>query len=286
MRTKIFTLLLILLTGIACKDQTDPIIFNGPQFVFFESNSSNLSILENATDPISVPVKVSVAQKSDISVKLEISVENAVAGSDFQILTTSPLVIKSGEYATSFKLKTIDNTVIEPSTQKRIVTVKIVSADPLQVQVLGQVKIEILNDDCPFVFDDFVGDYDMEFNSEAGFLWDAGIYCCESTSLTKGSLPNTLVDKNFYGLATSGFPTINDAVSILFNATGTSISLNPSPQLAYINTAGAARNYEQDSDAGPGKVLATCKPTFTVNFLIRRNTGTIAEFATVKYTKK
>jgi hypothetical protein len=286
MKTKLFGLIFILLIGFSCKDQTDPIIFNGPQFVFFELSSSNLSVLENSTEPISVPVKVSLAQKTDINVKLEISAENAVAGSDYQILTASPLIIKSGEYVANFKLQTIDNSVIESPTQRRYVTVKIVSADALQVQVLGEVKIEILNDDCPFVFDDFVGEYDMEFNSEAGFLWDAGKYCCESTSLTKGSIPNTLVDKNFYGLATSGFPTINDAVSILFNATGTSISLNPSPQLAYINGAGAARNYEQDATVGPGSVLATCKPTFTVNFIIRRNTGTVAEIATVKYTKK
>jgi len=282
MKLKFIILLTLLAASFSCKDRTEPILYSGPQFVFFES-SAELALLEDETDTLEIPIKISLAQQNDVKIGFEIITKNAVSGSDFQILTPSPLSITAGQYATSFKIKAIDNNVIE--AESRFVTIRVKAIDPAQIQsqILSEIVIEILNDDCPFVLADFVGDFDMEFDSEIGNLWDTGVYCCESTTLRLGSTPGTLVDSNFFGLA-GAFATVNDAVIIRFNTAGSQITLDPSPQFAYTNSAGALRNYEQDTD--PGSVLSTCKPTFTVNMLVRRSVGTVVDFATIKYTKK
>jgi hypothetical protein len=278
-------LIIISLIGVllSCDNEGEKIIFDGTPFIFFESGSK-LSILENSTEVLEIPLKISLAQSKDVTIQLQITSSTAVVNSDFEILTPDVLTIKAGEYETDFKIRVIDNDVSE--SERRMINVKIVSvSDGLDVQVLKEIEIEILNDDCPFDFSTLSGDYEVEFTNEAGFLWDAGVVCCAETTLRVGESPFTLVDPNFYGL-TGAFDVVNDAVTISFSEDGSSVLLNPDNQLAYVNASGASRFYQQDAELGPGTVVATCNPIFTVNILIIRNTGTLAEIATLKYTKK
>jgi hypothetical protein len=137
----------LLLSIVACNTEPEKTIFAGPQFVFFESEP-NVPVLENVTVPLTIPLKVSLAQKQNISVTFEVIGEGAVPDSDYKVISTSPLQITAGLYSTEVNIKILNNEVRQK--EKRIVRLKITSVTPEEftAQVTKEVLIEIQDDDC------------------------------------------------------------------------------------------------------------------------------------------
>jgi hypothetical protein len=273
---KIFIIFAFIGIFLSCDEEPEKILFEGPHFVFFESGAS-LSILESSDEIIEIPVKISLAQSTDVSIQLQITSSSAVENSDFEILSPEELTIEAGEYETLFRFRAINNDVLE--SEKRIVSVKILSAsEDIDVQVLGEVSIEIVNDDCAFDINNFVGAYTVEITSEFDFGNPAGLYVSE-TSLTLGSAPNTLVDASFWDFGNSVVITLDPS-----NPSSYTASL-VGAQLVYNNASGLARYAIQGTQ--PLGSFTTCDGGLIVNMeLTRENQTTVANRSVIKYIKK
>ena len=144
---KLVVAAVILLAALGCNTEPEKIIFQGPQFVFLESEP-NVPVLENVSAPLTIPVKVSLAQKQNVTVSFEVIGEGAVENSDYQVISSSPLLITAGLYSTDINIKIINNEVRQK--EKRIVRLKITEVSPVELtaQVTKEVVIEIQDDDC------------------------------------------------------------------------------------------------------------------------------------------
>lgn len=143
----LFIISALLVSVFACDTEPEKVIFSGPQFVFFESEP-NVPVLENVSAPLTIPLKVSLAQKQNVSVTFEVIGEGAVPDSDYEVISTSPLLITAGLYSTDVNIKILNNEVRQK--EKRIVRLRITSVTPeeLSAQVTKEVLIEIQDDDC------------------------------------------------------------------------------------------------------------------------------------------
>lgn len=146
-RKPFFVISILLLSLFACDTEPEKTIFAGPQFVFFESEP-NVPVLENVSAPLTIPLKVSLAQKQNVSVTFEVIGEGAVPDSDYKVISTSPLQITAGLYSTDINIKILNNEVRQK--EKRIIRLRITSVSPeeLTAQVTKEVLIEIQDDDC------------------------------------------------------------------------------------------------------------------------------------------
>lgn len=133
---------------LGCSQEPDKILYKGPDFVFFDSKPQ-LSMYENQKTPLSIPVSVSFAQQNNTQVTFEVVGENVLASSDYKVQTASPVEILRSKYSSSISIIPVDNNIIQP--EKRTITVRIKSIDNpnLSVQVVKEVEINLLDDDCP-----------------------------------------------------------------------------------------------------------------------------------------
>ena len=146
-RISIALMFLVPLSLLTCSQEADRIVYNGPDFVFLDTKPQ-LSIYENQKTPLVLPVKVSLAQKDNVNVTFEVTGTNVLPVSDYVVQTPSPVMITRGQYSASISVLPVNNNVIQP--ELRTITIKIKSVDPstLTVQVVNQVDITILDDDC------------------------------------------------------------------------------------------------------------------------------------------
>ncbi len=138
---------IIMLTLSTCDQTPDKIVYKGPDFVFLDSKEQ-VSLYENQKTPLTIPVKVSLAQNLPVNVTFEVVGSNVLAGSDYKIQTTSPVQIVRGKYSANISIQPVDNNIIQP--EKRTITVRIKSVDnpSLTLQVVKEVEIDLLDDDC------------------------------------------------------------------------------------------------------------------------------------------
>jgi len=193
-RKPFFVISILLLSVFACDTEPEKTIFGGPQFVFFESEP-NVPILENVTTPLTIPLKVSLAQKQNVSVTFEVIGEGAVPDSDYKVISTSPLQITAGLYSTDLNIKILNNEVRQK--EKRIIRLKITSVTPeeLTAQVTKEVLIEIQDDDCA-----------NDVPQASNWIGDLAIRDGSSTTSGKGTAGaggicggSIVVDGNFFG---------------------------------------------------------------------------------------
>lgn len=159
----IWASMVLMVFMVACGNEPERILFNGPHFVFLEA-SANVSLLENSPGTLKIPVKVSLEQAQPVTVSFSIASSGAVAGIDYNLLTESPVTIPAGQYETFIEIEPINNDEFEPEERSFTVTLSETAGD-LETQVRTSVKVSIINDDCP---DDipkivnWVGDLDVE----------------------------------------------------------------------------------------------------------------------------
>ena len=135
------------LTLWTCSQTPDRILYTGPDFVFFDSKAQ-ISIYENQKTALLLPLKVSLAQKDNVQVSFEVIGDNVLAGTDYKVQTTSPVQIVRSQYSATIGILPVDNNIIQ--TEKRTITVRIKSVDNpnLSPQVITEIQINLLDDDC------------------------------------------------------------------------------------------------------------------------------------------
>jgi hypothetical protein len=143
----ILTLALVL-TFATCSEEPERILYTGPDFVFLDSKPQ-LSLYENQKTPLSIPVKVSLSQSSNTNVTFEVIGDNVLSGSDYQLQTASPVLISHDKFGATISILPVDNNIVQP--EKRTITIRIKSTDnpALSIQVVKEVQINLLDDDCP-----------------------------------------------------------------------------------------------------------------------------------------
>lgn len=133
------------MVGLSGCDEQD-FLFTGPHFVSFTQESISLS--ENASAPLSTMVQISQTQDFDVQVEFEVSAEGAVEGTDYNVLTTSPVTIPAGSFEAPIQIEPIDNSDFETAARKVTFTITSASND-IGVEVNPTSEINIVNDDCP-----------------------------------------------------------------------------------------------------------------------------------------
>jgi len=193
-RKPFFLVSILILSVFACDTEPEKTIFEGPQFVFLESEP-NVPVLENVSTPLTIPLKVSLAQKQNVTVTFEVIGEGAVPDSDYKVISTSPLLITAGLYSTDINIKILNNEVRQK--EKRIIRLKITSVSPeeLTAQVTKEVLIEIQDDDCA-----------NDVAQASNWIGDLLIRDGSSTTSGKGAAGaggicggSIVVDGNFFG---------------------------------------------------------------------------------------
>ncbi len=131
-----------------CSEEPERILYTGPDFVFLDAKPQ-ISLYENQKTALAIPVKVSFAQSSNTKVTFEVVGNNVLAGIDYKIQTASPVEITHNKYSATISILPVDNNIIQP--EKRTITVRIKSVDntAMSIQVVKEVQINLLDDDCP-----------------------------------------------------------------------------------------------------------------------------------------
>lgn len=131
-----------------CSEEPERILYTGPDFVFLDSKPQ-LSLYENQKTPLTIAVKVSLAQANSTNVSFEVIGDNVLAGSDYNVQTASPVEIAHSQYSATISILPVDNNIVQP--ENRTITIRIKSTDnpSLTIQVVKEVQINLLDDDCP-----------------------------------------------------------------------------------------------------------------------------------------
>ncbi|HRI78582.1 MAG TPA: hypothetical protein PLR06_03525 [Cyclobacteriaceae bacterium] len=132
---------------LTCSQSPDIIVFTGPDFVFFDSKAI-VSMYENQTTPLTIPIKVSQVQGAITNVTFEVIGSNVLAGSDYIVQTGSPVQILPNKFGSSISILPVNNAIIQPETRTITIRIKSIDNPNLTPQVIKEVVINLLDDDC------------------------------------------------------------------------------------------------------------------------------------------
>src|ERR1041385_3003562 len=163
----------------------------------------------------------------DLTVNLGITL-NGPSADVTQPATT--VVIKAGEFSTTSVVTFKDNFVNDGN---KVLTIQVLStsseavsvATPLTAKDKGVVTI--IDDDCPFDINEYVGTYKLDMVLAADFIFSAGDYPDNTVVLAAGDDANTLVDPDFGFLSQGGKAAV--PVTILLDPTTLSSSIVGDP---------------------------------------------------------
>ena len=136
-----------MLSFIRCNESPDKIVYNGPAFVFIDTKEQ-ISLYENQKTALQIPIKVSSAQTETTQVSFEVVGDNVLLNSDYKIQTTSPVEINRSKFENSISILPIDNSIVQPENRTIKIRITSVNNPNLSVQVLKEVTINLLDDDC------------------------------------------------------------------------------------------------------------------------------------------
>lgn len=252
--------------------------YDGIDFIQF-SDSSDISATENLSDPIVTSILLGSGSNNNGT-----TVNFSITSDDSSRYTVSPssgsIEIPIGEFSADILITPIDNIETDGNLE---LTLELSTDNDLAVGLGGEGNfnvsrvITILDNDCAFDINDFVGTYSVSIESTAEFGIDRSV--TTSTTLSLGTEPNTLVDSNFWD---SGEPAV-----IVFDSADPSnytVKLIDEPQFMYNNNSGLPRYAIQGDDLG---VFTTCDSGFTVNMkLTREDQLRIANTSAIVYVKQ
>lgn len=130
---------------LACDDEPEQILFNGPHIVSFELTSG--VAVENSASPFQIPVSISRTFDTDVTIGFSVTADNAISGIDF-VIDQASVTIPAGQFTGVLFLQTIDNDQFDLA---RRVTIELttISEGSLNLSEQKVVTVSILNDDCP-----------------------------------------------------------------------------------------------------------------------------------------
>ena len=148
MRPLLRSLSVALLLMFGCSQESEKILYKGPDFVFLDSKTQ-ITLYENQKTPLLIPIKVSLAQTNNTEVTYEVVGDNILANYDYKVQTPNPIEIARSKYAAEISIMPIDNNIIQPETRTLYVRIKSINNPNLSAQVVREVQIHFLEDDCP-----------------------------------------------------------------------------------------------------------------------------------------
>ena len=120
---------------------------------------------ENNGTEIVIPLLLSEAQTSPVTIRFDIIGVEVVNGSDFSVLSANPVVIKPGDTGATVNILLNDNEVVQLEERSIFVRVRSVEPASVEVKLPAQVVIVIEEDDCPAHVANvevWIGDVDIE----------------------------------------------------------------------------------------------------------------------------
>ncbi len=144
---KLIIAILGLLSLFKCDQTPEKITYTGPAFVFIDTKET-IALYENQKTPLRIPIKVSSAQLDNTQVIFEVIGDNVLLNSDYKIQTSSPVEITRSKFQADVLIQPVDNSFIQPEARTITVRIKSVNNPNIQLQVLKEVKINLLDDDC------------------------------------------------------------------------------------------------------------------------------------------
>ena len=269
--------------------EEDLLVYDTPDgFVQFTTSSSNTT--EDGSPIVATILLGSGSNPSGVSIPFSITTSDA---SRYTITPASGTVeIPAGQFSADITITPIDN--LDSDGDVNIELALGSGSIPIGVggegSILTTSSLTIIDNDCPFVAEEFAGAYDLEMTLANGFIYAAGTYDV-STTLQLGTEPNTLVDVDFGYLGASGRAPVR--VALLFDESTATVTVQGSAftfgdgstvtdaTYAY----GTSPNQRYLTGDGVGSLL-TCSKSFTVNALIRRQDGSVGQVLTLVYTKR
>jgi hypothetical protein len=231
---------------------------------------------------IKIPVTLAAPKQSSITDITYGITGTAVEGKDYTIVTSSgKSTIASGSFADTVKINVLND--FDADGAKQLVLTLASATNGLQAGLNAAGKTYTLNiadDDCAFDINDFVGSYDVEITSTAGFGLPSGLYTAE-TSLKLGTAANTLIDENFWDFGPNSVTITldpSDPANLVAKLVG-------APQQVYVNASALPRFAIQGSR--PFGSFNTCETGIVVNMELTRQDGvTVANSSVIRYIKK
>lgn len=221
--------LLIFLVGFAsgCGEDAD-VVLQVPVSLSFDF-PSQISIKETDGKELIIPVQLSETQTFPVSVRLDIIGVEVVNGSDFNILSSNPLLIQPGATQATLNLRLNDNTVLQPEERKIFIKIRSVEPSSVEVKAPKQVVVTIEEDDCPAnvpKVEVWIGEVDIEgpFDPVAGLALENPNGLCSGMVNVRGRFFGTqnpestltiALAQNFPG-ATSGTTTVENGSLFTF----------------------------------------------------------------------
>lgn len=203
---------LAVLSLIACEEDT--VIYNGDDYVSFNSISEEISTTEDA-ETYDLVIGMSETQDQDVTVELNVTSDTAVEGVNFTI--PSSVTIPAGETFSPATITLIDDTEIN-TTRSFSVEIVSVSMSGLNIGIsdIGSYAktIKIINDDCPTKFSYWIGDISVE---DVGYGSTAGT----GTVNEDGDCDLLIVDNDLPGAGSGADNTIYELQFYATNAEGT-----------------------------------------------------------------
>ncbi|MEJ0057146.1 MAG: hypothetical protein WDN75_16710 [Bacteroidota bacterium] len=83
-----------------------------------------------------------------MNVTFEVIGDNVLLNSDYKVQTGSPIQIVRGKYFANISILPVDNNIIQPEKRTILVRIRSVDNPSLTLQVVKEVEIDLLEDDC------------------------------------------------------------------------------------------------------------------------------------------
>jgi len=150
----IVILTLVAFFAASCDDSVDPETFTGPHFTAFTDPASSINLSETSTDAFVLPVSISEAQSSAVTIDYTVTnvAGTATAGVDYTIAESS-IVIPAGEFLGQLTINTIDNATFDGEDGRSFVIELTSNTAGLDLGLAEESSfkktVTIIDDDCP-----------------------------------------------------------------------------------------------------------------------------------------
>ncbi len=243
---------------VSCEEELT--VFEGPFHARFSGSAT--SVNENATTETTIQVHYAGPKPTE-AITVDFSVSGGTAGTDFNLIGSQSLTIPAGDFFASFKVSPINNVV---ASGNKVITFEITSVSGGVTAGLGLVgkkyTYTIVDDDCPFEVENFVGVYDCD---EPG-------YAVYDVELAAGTEPNTIVVSNFWDYSVA-------SIYIVFDPNSNTITVPDQP-------IGLTSSGSPLHAVGSGTYTA-CDGNFTYDYVIYRlSDDTVFDDNTHTYTRQ
>ncbi len=155
---------LVIFVGLLLGCGEDADILKAPVSLSFDF-PAQISQKESDGTELIIPVQLSEAQATPVTVRFDIIGVEVVNGSDFNVLSANPLLIQPGSTQATVNIRLNDNAIVQPEERKIFIQVRSIEPSSIEAKIPKQVVITIEEDDCPLNVPNvevWIGEVDIE----------------------------------------------------------------------------------------------------------------------------